>query len=299
MQEGVATRHPIASRTPRNAGVGLRLPHLAEVAATAPPVAWLEVHPENFLANPHAMELLQEVASRYPISVHTVGVSIGSADGIDHVHLARVRQLVDAIDPILVSGHLAWSTHAGAYLNDLLPLPYDDETLKIVSAHLHHVQEGLGRPYLVENPSSYVGFGTSTMTEVEFLAELVRRTGCRLLCDVSNVFLSGHNMGFDPFAYIDAFPAAAVAELHLGGFTAETDEATPGAEVLIDTHATAIAEPVWKLYAHAVRRFYQAPTLIEWDNDVPAFEALVAEAQRADAVAVAALNTLQSHVLAG
>ena len=299
MQNGVANHNPTASRTPRTAGVGLRLPHLAEVAAAAPPVAWLEVHPENFLANPHARELLQDLASRYPISVHTVGVSIGSADGIDHVHLARVRQLVDAIDPILVSGHLAWSTHAGAYLNDLLPLPYDDETLQIVSAHLHHVQEGLGRPYLVENPSSYVGFGTSTMTEVEFFAELVRRTGCRLLCDVSNVFLSGHNMGFDPFAYIDAFPAAAVAELHLGGFTAETDEATPGAEVLIDTHATAITEPVWRLYAHAVRRFGPIPTLIEWDSDLPAFDTLVAEARRADAVAVAAMSTLQSHVLAG
>jgi uncharacterized protein len=299
MQQGVATNQPIATRLARSAGVGLRLPHLAEVAATAPSVGWLEIHPENFLANPHARELLQDIARRYTISVHTVGVSIGSVDGIDREHLARVRQLVDEIDPFLVSGHLAWSTHQGAYLNDLLPLPYDEETLQLVSTHLHQVQDALGRPYLVENPSNYVGFGTSTMTEVEFFAELVRRTGCRLLCDVSNVFLSGRNMGYDPYRYIDAFPAAAVGEMHLGGFTPELDEATPGAEILIDTHATVIAEPVWELYAHAVRRFGPAPTLIEWDNDMPSFATLLAEAARADAVATAALNDQQPHAVAG
>jgi uncharacterized protein len=226
-------------------------------------------------------------------------VSIGSVDGVDREHLARVKQLIDEIDPFLVSGHLAWSTHQGAYLNDLLPLPYDEETLQLVSTHLHQVQEALGRPYLVENPSSYVGFGTSTMTEVEFFAELVRRTGCRLLCDVSNVYLSGCNMGYDPYRYIDAFPAAAVGELHLGGFTPEPDEATPGAEILIDTHAAVIAEPVWALYAHAVRRFGLAPTLIEWDTDMPSFATLLAEAARADAVARAALNEQQPDAVAG
>jgi uncharacterized protein len=298
MQQGVATDQPIATRLARSAGVGLRLPHLSEVAATAPSAAWFEIHPENFLANPHARELLQQIAGRYAISVHTVGVSIGSVDGIDRVHLARVKELVDEIDPVLVSGHLAWSTHQGAYLNDLLPLPYDEETLQVVSTHLHQVQEALGRPYLVENPSSYVGFGASTMTEVEFFAELVRRTDCRLLCDVSNVFLSGRNMGYDPYRYIDAFPAAAVGELHLGGFTPEPDEATPGAEILIDTHATVIAEPVWELYAYAVRRFGPTPTLIEWDNDMPSFATLLAEAGRADAVARAALYE-RSHAVAG
>lgn len=298
MQEGVASRKSIGPRLPRSAGVGLRLPHLAEVAATTPAAAWLEIHPENFLANPHARELLQDIARRYPMSVHTVGISIGSVDGIDRVHLARLRQLVDDVDPVFVSGHLAWSTHQGAYLNDLLPLPYDDETLQLVSTHLHQVQDALGRPYLVENPSSYVGFGTSTMTEVEFLAELVRRTGCRLLCDVSNVFLSGHNMGYDPYRYLDAFPASAVSELHLGGFTREGDEATPGAEILIDTHATIIEEPVWQLYAYAVRRFGTAPTLIEWDNDIPSFVTLLAEAEHADAVATAARSE-PSHAAAG
>lgn len=279
---------PTIDRTPAHAGVGLRLPHLVEVAATRPPAAWLEVHPENFLANPHATELLLGLADRYPISVHTVGVSIGSATGVDREHLRRVRGLVNLVDPILVSGHLAWSTHEGEYLNDLLPLPFDDETLRLLATHLDQVQEGLGRPYLLENPSSYVGFGASTMTEVEFLAELVRRTGCRLLCDVSNVHLSAHNMGYDARGYLDAFPAAAVEELHLGGFTPEPDEATPGAEVIVDTHADRVAEPVWDLYAHALRRFGPKPTLIEWDHDLPSFAELLAEAGRADAVAASA-----------
>jgi len=273
------------NRLPAGAGVGLRLPHLAEVVTTRPPAAWLEIHPENFLANPHATELLAEAASHYPISVHTVGVSIGSAGGIDRHHLRRVRALVERVDPVLVSGHLAWSTHEGEYLNDLLPLPYDEETLALLVRHVDEVQEGLRRPYLVENPASYVGFGTSTMTEVEFLSELVRRTGCRLLCDVSNVYLSAHNMGYDAYAYLDGLPANAVGELHLGGFTPEDDAGDPGGTLLIDTHATPITAPVWELYAYAVRRFGPAPTMIEWDNDLPPFAALLAEAAKADAVA--------------
>ena len=285
----------------RSAGAGLRLPHLAEVAATSPSVEWFEVHPENFLANPHARELLMKIAERYPIAVHTVGVSIGSVDGIDHAHLARVRELIEDLNPILVSGHLAWSTHQGVYLNDLLPLPYDDETLQLVSSHLHQVQDTLRRPYVVENPSSYVGFGTSTMTEVEFLGELARRTGCGLLCDVSNVFLSGHNMGYDPYRYIDAFPSGAVQELHLGGFAAEDDEATPdGTQVLIDTHGTTIAESVWHLYAHTLRRFGATPTLIEWDNDIPDLGTLFSEVQRANTVAAETLTRTDTnpHVVA-
>ncbi len=280
------------------AGVGLRLPHLAEVVATRPPVGWFEVHPENFLANPHATELLLDLAENYPISVHTVGVSVGSAHGIDRAHLARVRKLIDQIDPVLVSGHLAWSTHEGEYLNDLLPLPFDEETLRIVARHIVQVQDELGRPYLLENPSSYVGITTSTMEEVEFLTQLVRRTGCKLLCDVSNVYVSGHNMGRDPYAYIDRLPVDAIGELHLGGFTAEDDEATPGMQVLIDTHADRIADPVWDLYAHAVRRFGPLPTLIEWDNEIPAFAMLLGEAEKAVAIASAAEKSQRSHAVA-
>ncbi len=266
---------------PTASGAGLRLPHLADVVATRPRAAWFEIHPENFLANPHATELLLDIARDYPISVHSVGVSIGSAGGIDRAHLARVQTLVDRIDPILVSGHLAWSTHAGEYLNDLLPLPYTEETLRIVSTHVDEVQNTLGRAYLVENPSSYVGFGSSTMTEVEFLSELAHRTRCQILCDVSNIYLSAHNLGFDPDRYIAELPADAIAELHLGGFTAEPEG---DGEVLIDTHADRIAEPVWAFYARALRRLGPKPTLIEWDNDVPTLDVILAEAARADAL---------------
>jgi uncharacterized protein (UPF0276 family) len=266
-------------------GIGLRLPHIAEVVATRPSAGWLEIHPENFLANPHATELLIELSQFYPISVHTVGVSIGSASGLDRSHVRRVRTLIDLIDPVLVSGHLAWSTHIGEYLNDLLPLPYDEETLRLLASHIAEVQEALGRAYLVENPSSYVGFGASTMSEVEFLAELVRRTGCQLLCDVSNVHLSAHNMGYNAYEYIDGLPADAIGELHLGGFTPEEDEANPGQELLIDTHATVVAEAAWNLYAYAIRRFGPKPTLIEWDNDIPPLATLMGEAARADVIA--------------
>ena len=271
------------------AGIGLRLPHIAEIVAALPPARWLEVHPENFLANPHATELLLEARRHYPISIHTVGVSIGSAGGIDRAHLERVRALVDRVDPVLVSGHLAWSTHAGEYLNDLLPLPYDQEALRLLATHIDEVQQGLGRPYLVENPSSYVGFANSTMSEVEFLSELVARTGCRLLCDVSNVYLSAHNMGYDARRYIDGLPVEAIGEVHLGGFTPEADEAQPGAELLVDTHATAVAEPVWDLYAHAVSRFGATPTLIEWDDELPPLATLLSQAARADEVATRTL----------
>jgi len=277
-------------RAPACAGIGLRLPHLAEVVATRPSAGWLEIHPENFLANPHATELLTDLARDYPISVHSVGVSVGSAGGIDRTHLKRVRALVDAIDPVLVSGHLAWSTHEGDYLNDLLPLPYNGESLQLVSAHVDEVQQGLGRPYVIENPSSYVGIASSTMTETEFLGALVDRTGCRLLCDVSNVHLSGHNLGYDPYAYLDAMPAAAIAELHLGGFIAEDDDGNPGQQVLVDTHDQRIAEAAWELYAHALRRFGPKPTLIEWDNDLPDVATLLAEATRADAIAAASFE---------
>lgn len=265
----------------RSAGIGLRLPHIAEVAADSPSIGWLEIHPENFLANPHATELLVQLSDRYPISIHTVGISIGSADGLDREHLQRVRALIDLIDPVLVSGHLAWSTHGGVYLNDLLPLPYDEDALRSVTAHLDQVQDALGRQYLVENPSAYVGFRTSTMTEVEFLNELVDRAGCRLLCDVSNVYLSARNMGYDACAYLDALPPEAIAELHLGGFSPEEDPATPGGTLLVDTHATRVADPAWDLYRHALQRFGPRPTLIEWDADIPPLSTLIDEARHA------------------
>lgn len=286
----MATTIPSNPRLPSKAGVGLRLPHLVEVVATHPAVGWLEVHPENFLANPHATELLTDLSRDYPISVHTVGISIGSVDGIDRRHLRQLHAFIDAVNPVLVSGHLAWSTHQGAYLNDLLPLPYDEEALRVVAAHLDEVQDGLRRPYIIENPSTYVTFSTSTMTELEFLHELVFRTGCGLLCDVSNVYLSAHNMGYDPYVFIDGLPVDAIRELHLGGFTPEEDEANPGATLLVDTHASTIAEPVWDLYGYVLRRFGRTPTIIEWDSNIPPLSTLLGEAARADSVGAHALE---------
>ena len=291
----MAIINDVRSRLADRTGIGLRLPHLAEVVATRPSLGWLEIHPENVVANPHALELLTDLARDYSISVHTVGISIGSADGIDRDHLRRIRALIDRIDPVLVSGHLAWSSIDGVYLNDLLPLPYTAETLRVVSAHLAQVQDALRRPYVIENPSSYVSLSTSTMTELDFLHALVETTGCRLLCDVSNVHLSGHNMGYDPYHYIDNFPAAAVAELHLGGFTAEEDDATPGGELLVDTHAHAVAEPAWALYAHAIERFGVQPTIIEWDNDLPGLDVLIGEAAKADAIRDRATKGRHAH----
>ncbi len=281
---------PSMRHAPTSAGIGLRLPHIEEAVAARPSVGWLEIHPENFVANPHATELLVDLARFYPISVHTVGLSVGSATGIDRRHLGRVRALLDRLDPFLVSGHLAWSTHGADYLNDLLPLPYDEETLRIVSDQLAEVQDGLGRSFLLENPSRYVGFAGSTMTEVQFLNELVDRAGCRLLCDVSNVYVSSHNMGYDAHAYTDGLPGAAISELHLGGFTREEDEATPGGHVLIDTHAARVADAAWELYAYAVGRFGHRPTLIEWDNEIPALATLVDEARRANTTAESACD---------
>ncbi|MBV8568612.1 MAG: DUF692 domain-containing protein [Methylobacteriaceae bacterium] len=282
-----------------NAGVGLRLPHILEVATTRPAVSWLEIHPENFLANPHATELLVDLAREYPVSVHTVGISIGSARGIDRAHLARVRSLIDRLDPFLVSGHLAWSTHEGEYLNDLLPLPYDEETLDLLARHIDEVQGELARPYLVENPSCYVGFGASRMKETEFLAELVARTGCRLLCDVSNVHVSSINLDYDPYAYLDELPVDAVGEFHLGGFLVEADADDASAEVLIDTHSVPISDIALDLYDYALARFGPQPTLIEWDSDLPDFAALLAEATRADAVKRRVLYREKRYAAAG
>lgn len=270
------------------AGVGLRLQHLATVLRDRPKAAWFEVHPENFIANPHAAELLCEIAALYPVSVHSVGISVGSAAGLDRAHLARTAALIARLDPILVSGHLAWSTHEGEYLNDLLPLPYTRESLAIVCDHIDAVQDALGRAYHLENPSNYLGFAHSTMTETQFLCEVVARTGCRLLCDVSNIHVSAHNLGYDARRYLDELPGAAIGEFHLGGFEMEAEEG--GTEVIIDTHARPIDGAAWQLYAHAVARFGRRPTLIEWDSALPVIDVLLAEAAKADAVADAAVE---------
>jgi len=264
---------------PARAGIGLRAPHVAEVMATRPAVAWLEVHPENYMGGGAAVQSLERLRRDYPVAVHGVGLSLGSAGGIDLRHLGRLGALVERLEPALVSEHLAWSVAGGAYLNHLLPLRYDEETLAILGRHVDQAQAALGRRLLVENPSSYLRFRNSTIPEPEFLGELARRTGCGLLCDVNNVYVSGENLGFDPGRYLDALPPDAVGEIHLAGHSVSDADGRP---VLIDDHGGPVADPVWRLYRRALERFGPVPTLVEWDTSLPDLPVLLAEARAAD-----------------
>ena len=264
---------------PARTGIGLRSPHVAEVVATRPALPWLEVHPENYMGGGSLVRALQTIRQDYPLSFHAVGLSVGSWGGVDRRHLGRIKALVDRFEPALVSEHLAWSQAAGVYLNHLLPLPYTEESLAAVCRNLDEVQTVLGRRVLVENPSAYLRFATSAIPEAQFLAELVRRTGCGLLCDVNNVYVTARNLRLDPVAYLDALPADAVGEVHVAGHSAnETD----GRTVFIDDHGSPVAPTVWALYEHAIRRFGAVPTLVEWDTEIPALEVLLAEARQAD-----------------
>jgi uncharacterized protein len=256
------------SALPARAGVGFKPAHFRDILAAAQPVGFFEVHAENYMGAggpPHAQ--LAALRERHPLSLHGVGLSIGSMQPLDREHLTRLRRLCDRYEPACFSEHLAWSSHDGIYFNDLLPLPYTPQTLARVAEHVETVQQALGRPMLLENPSSYVSLADSTIAEVEFLAEVAKRTGCGLLLDVNNVFVSCTNLGGRASDYLDAFPLDRVQEIHLGGHHA--DAADAGARLLIDAHGSPVAEAVWELYAHVLARTGPIPTLIEWDNDVP------------------------------
>ena len=271
------------------AGVGLRFAHHRAVLDERPAAAWFEVHAENYMGDggpPH--RLLAEIRASYPVSIHGVGLSIGAAQPLDRAHVARLKKLLHRYQPFLFSEHLAWSSHGDIFLNDLLPVPYDEETLSRVCEHIDEVQDALGMRMLLENPPTYVGFETTTMGEIEFLRAVVCHTGCGLLLDVNNVFVSATNNGFDPTAYIDAFPVEYVCEIHLGGFAEACDD--QGAPLLIDDHGAEVAEPVWSLYGRALARTGPVPTLIEWDNQVPAFSVLVAQVARARSTLIAEAN---------
>lgn len=262
---------------PLGPGVGYKSSHFSALTDDPGAVSWLEVHAENYMGDGgRPLAQLDDLAARFPISVHGVGLSIGGALPLDRDHLKRLRTLCDRINPASFSEHLAWSTHDVGFLNDLLPLPYTVATLTRVADHIDEVQEALGRRMLLENPSTYLAFAETEMDEIAFLDALVARTGCGLLLDVNNVFVSATNQATDPYAYIDAFPLHAVGEIHLGGHDAQQDE--HGAPLLIDSHNAAVADPVWALYAHTVARGGARPTLIEWDNDVPDWPVLRAEA---------------------
>ncbi len=274
---------PTSARIPAHAGVCLKPQHYADILTQAPRIGFFEVHAENYMGAggpPH--RYLTYIRERYPLSLHGVGLSIGGNGPLDREHLARLRKLVRRYEPGLFSEHLAWSTHESAFLNDLLPVPYNAESLARIADHIDEIQTALGRRMLLENPSTYIAFEASTMSETEFLAELVRRTGCGLLLDVSNVHVSAVNHGHDPFVYLDSFPTQHVGEIHLAGFAADRDD--EGELLLIDAHDSAVADTVWRLYEHAVARTGPVPTLIEWDNEVPEFPVLLAEAGKAERV---------------
>ncbi len=273
---------------PSAPGVGYKAQHYSEIIADARPVQWLEIHAENYMGDGgRPIAQLRHLSERFPISVHGVGLSIGGEGALDPEHLARLKHLCDWLQPASFSEHLAWSSHDSAFLNDLLPLPYTDATLARVADHIDQVQDALGRRMLLENPSSYLAFAESTWSEPDFLRELTRRTGCGLLLDVNNVFVSATNLGFDPRGYVDAFPLDAVGEIHLGGHDTDADD--HGAPLLIDSHGAAIADPVWTLLDHVLARSGARPVLVEWDNDVPDWPVLAGEARRA-AAALARLH---------
>ena len=261
-------------------GVGYKAQHYAAIGADPGAVRWLEIHAENYMGDGgRPIAQLRHLRDRFPISCHGVGLSIGGEAPLDRDHLARLRRLLDWLAPAAFSEHLAWSTHDGHFLNDLLPLPYTAATLARVAEHVDEVQQTLGRQMLLENPSTYLAFAESEMSEIDFLAGIAQRTGCGLLLDVNNVFVSATNQGWDPVAYIDAFPLDRVGEIHLGGHDAQADD--HGAPLLIDSHGAPVVDPVWALYAHTIRRGGPRPTLIEWDTDVPDWPVLASEAARA------------------
>lgn len=268
---------------PRRAGVGLKPEHYGDIFFQKPDMGFFEVHAENYMGAgglPH--RALTAIRQTYPLSVHGVGLSIGAERGLDPDHLARLKTVVDRYQPGMVSEHLAWSTHDGIFLNDLLPLPYTEAILRRVVAHVDQVQTTLGRHILLENPSTYVAFAESEMSETDFIRELQKRSGCGLLLDVNNVFVSATNQHYDPHGYIDDYPLEFVAEIHLGGHATESDDA--GEPLLIDAHDREVSDPVWGLYAYVIGRTGRLPTLIEWDNDLPSWNALAGDAARAEAV---------------
>jgi uncharacterized protein (UPF0276 family) len=267
-------------RRPAGVGLGLKTRHVAQVLGAGAAVDFFEVHAENYMVDGGPfLRHLQQVRERWPLSIHGVGLSIGGAAPLDREHLDRLAALLRRFEPDWFSEHLAWSSHGGHCFNDLLPLPYNAGSLRLVCQHVDQTQQRLGRRLLLENPSTYVEFAASTMDEAAFLGEVVRRTGCGLLLDVNNAYVNAVNHGRDAWAFIAALPAAAIGEIHLAGFAEDRDGA--GARLLIDHHGAPVADAVWALYARSIERFGPVPTLIERDHDVPALPLLEAEAARA------------------
>ncbi len=265
---------------PHAPGVGYKPQHFTDLMRDPGPVAWLEIHAENYMGDGgRPLAQLRALSDKFAISVHGVGLSIGGEARPDPDHLARLKHLTGWLKPASFSEHLAWSTHGSEFMNDLLPLPYTGATLTRVAAHIDEVQSALGYRMLLENPSSYLAFAESTWSETDFLKELAQRTGCGLLLDINNVFVSATNLGYSPKGYTDAFPLDAVGEIHVGGHDEDKDD--DGAPLLIDSHAKPVVDPVWALLRHTLAASGPKPVLVEWDNDVPDWPVLRDEARRA------------------
>jgi len=272
--------HFSMQRIPSRAGIGFRTQHTDAMLSQRPSIAWIEVHAENYLVDGGPrLKVLETLRTDYPLSVHGVGASLGSADGLNDDHLQRLKVLVDRFQPGLISDHVAWSVTGGVYYNDLLPLPYTEEALTVLCRNIDHMQTALGRQILVENPSTYLTFSRSNMPEWEFLAELPKRTGCGLLLDVNNIYVSASNHDFDADRYLDALPLDKVQEIHVAGHTVEQLDGCP---LLIDDHGSAVADVVWGLFRAALSKLGRVPTLVEWDSNLPELSALLAEAAKAD-----------------
>lgn len=273
---------------PAQAGIGLRSPHHEAMLAQRPSVGWIEAHSENFFARGGThIDQLERLRANYPLSLHGVGLSLGSTDPIDRTHLENLKRVVARFEPALLSEHLSWSSVDGRFANDLLPMPYTDEAVRHIAMRIDQVQNELGREILVENVSSYLQFECSRLCESEFVANVVAESQCALLLDLNNIYVAGFNHQFDPFDYLAAMPAPAIRELHLAGHTRVP---FGSGEMLIDTHSTHVCDEVWALYAAAIQRFGNIPTLIEWDSELPSLEVLAAEAHRADQVSLLALK---------
>ena len=268
------------STLPNLPGVGYKPQHFGDITKNPGSVGWLEIHAENYMGDGgRPLAQLRHLAERFAISVHGVGLSIGGEGPLNSEHLARLKKLVGWLKPASFSEHLAWSTHDSHFFNDLLPLPYTKASLMRIADHIDEVQETLGRQMLLENPSSYLAFEESTWSETDFLTEISRRTGCGLLLDVNNVFVSATNLGYEPKGYIDAYPLEKVGEIHLGGHDEDHDD--HGAPLLIDSHGREVVDPVWALLDYTLAQSGAKPLLVEWDTDVPEWSVLEAEAQRA------------------
>lgn len=263
---------------PSTAGIGLRAPHYLDILAAPPAIGWFEAHSENYFAEGGLpLYYLERIRASYPLSLHGVGLSLGSTDPLNTAHLRKLKSLIDRFEPGLVSEHLSWGSVSGRHFNDLLPLPYTEEALTHVASRIMQVQDFLGRQILVENVSSYLQFKQSTIPEWTFLAEISARAGCGILLDVNNIHVSAVNHQFDPLEYLHAIPVETVQEIHLAGFDSNGD-------CLVDTHGKAVCDEVWSLYAHALAHVGNVPTLIEWDTDIPALSVLLEEARKADAL---------------